>query len=121
MFGILTVQQEPKCGIRRRLALRLFPKRSLQVEEGLFRTAMFMQVRLTVCPWWKGNLQEKRISLALRRLRERGIRINDLHSVMLDHRQDGICEDLIHLNDVGIELCAAQTAQVIKDALGEMA
>ena len=74
MFGILTVQQEPKCGIRRRLALRLFPKRSLQVEEGLFRTAMFMQVRLVVCPWWKGNLQEKRVSLALRRLRERGIR-----------------------------------------------
>lgn len=52
-------------------------------------------------------------------LRERGIAINDLFSVMIDHRVDGICEDLIHLNDHGIELCAAQVAKVIKEALGE--
>lgn len=54
-------------------------------------------------------------------LRERGIAINDLFSVMIDHRVDGICEDLIHLNDHGIELCAAQTASAIKEALGENA
>ena len=54
-------------------------------------------------------------------LRERGIVINDLFSVMIDHRIDGICEDLIHLNDLGIELCAAQTACKIKEALGEKA
>lgn len=74
MFGILTVQQEPGCAFRRRLALRLFPGTGLQVEDGLFRTALFTQVRLTVCPGWKESLQEKRVSLALRRLRERGIR-----------------------------------------------
>ena len=54
-------------------------------------------------------------------LRARGVEINDLFSVMVPHRVDGICEDLIHLNDVGIELCAAQTARVIREALGEKA
>ena len=52
-------------------------------------------------------------------LRARGVEINDLFSVMVDHRIDGICEDQIHLNDLGIELCAEQTAQMIKKALGE--
>lgn len=52
-------------------------------------------------------------------LRERGVEINDLFSVMIDHRHDGICEDLIHLNPVGIELCATQTASAIQKALGE--
>ena len=52
-------------------------------------------------------------------LRQQGVEVNDLFSVMVDHRNDGICEDLLHLNAVGIELCAAQTARVIKEALGE--
>lgn len=52
-------------------------------------------------------------------LRERGVEINDLFSVMVNHRIDGICEDQIHLSPVGIELCAEQTAHAIKQALGE--
>ncbi|MBR0445750.1 MAG: hypothetical protein IIX23_00480 [Oscillospiraceae bacterium] len=52
-------------------------------------------------------------------LRERGIAVNDLFSVMEDHRLDGICEDQIHLNQLGIELCAAQTVRSILEALGE--
>ena len=52
-------------------------------------------------------------------LQARGVEVNDLFSVMIDHRYDGICEDLIHLNDLGIRLCADQTARVISKALGE--
>jgi hypothetical protein len=52
-------------------------------------------------------------------LRERGIAINDLFSVMAEHRLDGICEDQIHLNQLGIELCAGQTVRAILEALGE--
>lgn len=74
MFGILTVQPAANCSFRQRIMLRLFPRAGLQVEEGLFRTALFMQVRLTICPTWKASQREKRVSLALRRLRERGIR-----------------------------------------------
>ena len=52
-------------------------------------------------------------------LRERGIIINDLFSVMAEHRLDGICEDQIHLNELGIELCAAQVVRSILEASGE--
>lgn len=52
-------------------------------------------------------------------LRQRGIAINDLFSLMEDHRIDGICEDQIHLNQLGIDLCAAQTVGSILEALGE--
>ena len=34
-------------------------------------------------------------------LRERGIMVNDLFAVMQEHRLDGICEDQIHLNQLG--------------------
>jgi len=74
MFGILTVQQSANGSFRQRMKLRLFPRTGLQVEDGLFRTALFMQVRVTLCPGWKESLREKRVSLALRCLRERGIR-----------------------------------------------
>lgn len=50
-------------------------------------------------------------------LKKRGVIINDLFSLMDEHRLDGICEDLIHLNDKGIELCANQVAKTIREAL----
>lgn len=52
-------------------------------------------------------------------LRERGVAINDLFSVMVDHRLDGLCEDQIHLNALGIDLCAEKTVASILEALGE--
>lgn len=50
-------------------------------------------------------------------LEKRGVRINDLFSVMDGHRLDGICEDQIHLNEMGIELCAQQVVREIRSAL----
>lgn len=50
-------------------------------------------------------------------LEKKGILINDLFSVMKDHRIDGICEDKIHLNEYGVELCAEQVVKVIREAL----
>ena len=52
-------------------------------------------------------------------LKKRGVRINDLFSLMDEHRLDGICEDKIHLNEKGIELCAAQVVKSIREALSE--
>ena len=50
-------------------------------------------------------------------LEKRGVVINDLFSVMDDHRVDGICEDLVHLNEKGIDICAAQVVKKIREAL----
>ena len=52
-------------------------------------------------------------------LEKRGVRINDLFAVMDGHRLDGICADQIHLNELGIELCAQQVVKEIRAALGE--
>lgn len=74
MFGILIVRQEAECSLRRRLALRLFPRVGLTAEEGLYRTALFTTFTLTLRPEWRQSLREKRADRALRRLRERGAR-----------------------------------------------
>ena len=50
-------------------------------------------------------------------LQKEGVVINDLFSVMLPHRIDGIVEDKIHLNDLGIRLCAEQTARIIRQTI----
>lgn len=51
------------------------------------------------------------------KLQEKGVIINDLFDLMKDHRFDGICEDLIHLNEYGVELCAKQVTEAIQKAL----
>lgn len=50
-------------------------------------------------------------------LKKRGVRINDLFSVIDQHRLDGICEDQIHLSEKGIALCAEQVVIEIRAAL----
>ena len=52
-------------------------------------------------------------------LKERGVLINDLFSVIAEHRIDGICEDQIHLSELGIALCTEQTVNIIEKALEE--
>lgn len=47
-------------------------------------------------------------------LKKKGILINDLFALMLPHRFDGIRDDLIHLNNIGIEICAKQVADRIR-------
>lgn len=50
-------------------------------------------------------------------LKDMGIEINDLFSAMEEHDVDGICEDLLHLNDLGKEICAKQVYEHIHNAL----
>ena len=50
-------------------------------------------------------------------LRKKGIVINDLFSLMLPHRLDGLRDDMIHLNDLGKELCSRQVAECIRSQL----
>jgi lysophospholipase L1-like esterase len=49
-------------------------------------------------------------------LREKGVLINDLNSLLAVDINRYICEDLIHLTDEGLELCAKQTAAMIREA-----
>lgn len=52
-------------------------------------------------------------------LEKRGVIINDLFATMDEHRIDGICEDQIHLNEKGIDICAEQVVKTIRDVLKE--
>lgn len=52
-------------------------------------------------------------------LEKRGVIINDLFATMDEHRIDGICEDQIHLNENGINICAEQVVKAIHGALKE--
>ncbi|MBQ9132450.1 MAG: SGNH/GDSL hydrolase family protein [Clostridia bacterium] len=49
-------------------------------------------------------------------LRERGVLINDLNAALADDIDRYICEDLIHLTQEGLEICARKTAQCIREA-----
>lgn len=42
-----------------------------------------------------------------------GVRINDLYSTVYPVKESVIGDDLIHLNEQGIELCAAQVVDSI--------
>ena len=46
-------------------------------------------------------------------LSERGIVINDLYSLIASDVDKYVSDDLIHLNDAGIDICAAQVAKII--------
>ena len=71
------------------------------------------------CPHHKLERIQRYNEAVVPALRERGVLINDLFSVMLGHQIDGICEDQLHLSELGIELCTAQTVCAIQNALGE--
>ena len=49
------------------------------------------------------------------KLKELGIRINDLHSVVEPHIDEYICEDQLHLSAAGAQACAKQVAEMIKE------
>ena len=50
-------------------------------------------------------------------LKQKGIHINDLFSAMAEHQIDGICEDLIHLNDNGRGICASRVINAIHEVV----
>jgi len=43
-----------------------------------------------------------------------GVRINDLHGLVLAHIEEYLREDHVHLNEAGIDACAAQVAEAIR-------
>ncbi len=49
-------------------------------------------------------------------LQERGIIINDLNALLRSDPDRYICDDTIHLSEEAIEICAAQVADIIKNA-----
>ena len=51
-------------------------------------------------------------------LREKGVAINDLYSVVAADLYANICDDTIHLSEQGIALCAESTAEAIRRAAG---
>ncbi len=51
------------------------------------------------------------------KLQEMGVEINDLFAAMEDHDVDGICEDQLHLNELGIEICSEKVLEAIRKHL----
>lgn len=58
-------------------------------------------------------------ALAVPKLKELGIRINDLHALVAEDVAGNICDDLIHLTKKGAERCGKQVAEVVAAALTE--
>ncbi len=52
-------------------------------------------------------------------LSKMGIIINDLYSVVSEDINRYICEDRVHLSKDGIEVCAKQVADIIREAIRE--
>lgn len=47
-------------------------------------------------------------------LQREGVVINDLHSLVKQNVPEYICDDLTHLSETGIEVCAQRVAEVIR-------
>ena len=68
-------------------------------------------------PYNKNSVIEQYNSALVPKLQERGIIINDLYSLVAQDIEKYIREDdLIHLTDDGIDLCAKQVTKVILEA-----
>lgn len=48
-------------------------------------------------------------------LKDMGVYINDLYTVVYDDLQENICKDLLHLSEKGAQLCAQKVANAIKE------
>ncbi|MBQ6163788.1 MAG: SGNH/GDSL hydrolase family protein [Clostridia bacterium] len=57
-------------------------------------------------------------SLVVPPLREMGVAINDLYSVVAADIYANVCDDTIHLSEQGIRLCAESTANAIREVCG---
>ena len=58
-------------------------------------------------------------ALAVPRLREKGVLINDLYAVVAADTYANVCDDTIHLSAQGVALCAESTAAAIRTAAGK--
>lgn len=58
-------------------------------------------------------------ALVVPKLEAMGIEINDLHSLVAEDIEGNICEDKLHLSELGAKRCAEQVAKVIRARLDE--
>ena len=65
-------------------------------------------------PYNKNEIIEQYNAAIVPKLKEIGIEINDLYSLVSKDIDTYICEDQIHLSGAGIELCSKQVADLIK-------
>ncbi len=63
---------------------------------------------------------ERYNQIVVPKLREKGVIINDLHSLVAKDIYRYICEDNIHLSEDGVTLCARQVAKIIKQTAGKL-
>ena len=47
-------------------------------------------------------------------LKKLGVKINDLNALIRGHEDEYICDDLIHLSEKGIDICANKVVELIK-------
>ena len=55
--------------------------------------------------------------LIVPKLQERGIIINDLYALVSEDINRYIADDLLHLSEEGIQICAEQVAKIIKESV----
>ena len=54
------------------------------------------------------------------KLREKGVIINDLHPLIYKDVNTLVCDDLIHLSDEGVDICARKVAEAILEAAKDL-
>lgn len=62
----------------------------------------------------KNEVIKRYNALIVPQLEAMGVEINDLHAIVMQDVNKYICEDLLHLSNEGIEICAKQVADKIK-------
>ncbi len=65
-------------------------------------------------PYDKNDTIKKYNEAVVPMLREMGVTINDLHSIVYPKRAQYVCEDKLHLTDEGYEVCAKQVCEAIR-------
>ncbi|MCR4726325.1 MAG: SGNH/GDSL hydrolase family protein [Clostridia bacterium] len=70
-------------------------------------------------PYNKNEDIDRFNALVVPKLQALGVQINDLHALVAEDVAGNICDDKIHLTELGAKRCAAQVARVIEDALAK--
>ena len=71
-------------------------------------------------PYDKNSVIERYNQIIVPKLCEKGVIINDLHSIVATDVYRYISEDTIHLSNDGIKLCAEQVAKIIKETANSL-
>ena len=66
-------------------------------------------------PYNSNELIRRYNEVIVPKLRDMGIKINDLHSIVAANIPEYICEDQIHLSEAGAQACAEQVVKMIRE------